>query len=132
MEAFIEIILGFFFELSLQLFGEIFCELGFRALAEACQGKQLKNPALASIGYFILGAAIGGLSLLFFGNALLHKPVWRILNLILTPVAAGLVMAGIGILRQKKGQKVVRLDRFGYGFIFAFGTALVRFLYSAK
>jgi len=37
-------------------------------------------------------------------------------------------MAMIGKIRGKRGQNLVRLDRFGYAFIFAFLMALVRFI----
>ena len=132
MELILEVILQFFFELFLQILAEIFCELGLRPFAEMFQRKQIRNPWLASIGYFLVGAAVGGISLLFFKSTLIQNPSLRIVNLIVTPVLAGLVMLSIGWLRQKRGQYLVRLDRFGYGFIFAFGMALVRFMYATR
>ena len=39
-------------------------------------------------------------------------------------------MVLVGRVRQKKGQNLVRLDRFGYAFVFAFAMALVRFIWA--
>jgi hypothetical protein len=37
----------------------------------------------------------------------------------------------VGKLRLKRGQNIVRLDQFGYAFVFAFAMALVRFTWAA-
>lgn len=132
MEALFEIVLGFLFELFLQILGEVLCEMGSRRVADALQRRPVKNPFLAGIGYFTLGAILGGLSLLIASHSLLHDPTWRLLNLFFTPVLAGFAMTLLGLFRRRKGQELVRLDRFWYGFIFAFGMALVRFLYASK
>jgi hypothetical protein len=52
-------------------------------------------------------------------------------NLFVTPVALGLIMVLIGKLREKKGQEKVRLDKFSYGFLFAFGMCFVRFIWAS-
>ena len=132
MEFILEVILQCCFEFLLQLFTEVFCELGFQSFAEVFKDRRLQNPWLAGPGYFMLGAAAGGISLIIFKATLIHDSTIRVLNLFLTPVLAGLLMTLIGWWRRKKGQYLVRLDRFGYGFLFAFGMALVRFLYAAK
>lgn len=51
-------------------------------------------------------------------------------SLLITPLLAGLSMSGIGVLRERKGKTIIRLDSFSFGFIFAFGMALVRFMYT--
>ena len=73
----------------------------------------------------------GGLSLWIFPTSPIHEPLFRQINLIVTPVALGLVMMLIGKIRLKKGQDLVRLDQFGYAFVFAFAMALVRFIWAA-
>jgi hypothetical protein len=40
----------------------------------------------------------------------------------------GLAMAKLGALLRRKGKQTVRLESFGYGFIFALGMAGIRFL----
>ncbi|HXF10711.1 MAG TPA: hypothetical protein VN625_08005 [Desulfuromonadaceae bacterium] len=130
MEAVLEVILQIFFELLLQFIGEVACEFGLQSLSEIFHRKP--NPWLAGIGYILLGAGIGGLSLLVARSTFIHHPTLRIANLFLTPLLAGLLMAAIGHWRRKRGQDLIRLDRFGYGFLFAFSMALVRFLYATR
>ena len=131
MEEIFEVVLQFIFELMLQLIFEVFSEMGLHSL-DAVFERPVRHPWLASLGYFLLGAAAGGISLLAIRTSLIHHPSARLVNLFLTPVLAGLVMFSIGRWRQKQGRELVRLDRFGYGFLFAFGMALVRFLYATR
>ena len=51
-------------------------------------------------------------------------------SLSIAPLLAGLVMSAIGSIRRGRGMPVIRLDSFAYGFIFAFGMALIRFLFT--
>ncbi len=44
-----------------------------------------------------------------------------------TPVAAGVMMSALGAWRERRGQSRIRIVRFSYGCLFAFGLALVRF-----
>jgi hypothetical protein len=121
-------ILQFIFEMVLQIIGEALFELGVRGVRETFK-RPPPSPALAAVGYVILGAIAGGISLWLFPN-LFIGPTWaRWANLVLTPVAAGVAMAGIGRLRLKKGQAIVRLDTFAYGFLFALPMAVVRFVW---
>jgi hypothetical protein len=132
MEFFLEAVLQFLFEVLLQLLVEVFAEIGFQSIAEVFKRRQVQNPWAAGLGHFLLGAAAGGISLMIFRATLIRSPSVRVVNLVLTPVLVGLVMFSIGRLRQKKGRELVRLDRFGYGFLFAFGMALVRFWYATR
>jgi polynucleotide 5'-kinase involved in rRNA processing len=81
---------------------------------------------LAAIGYALFGATLGGLSLLLFPNNLVQG-AWRVANLVATPIAVGCVMAVLGVWRAHRGQSVLRIDRFAYGYLFALSVALVRF-----
>jgi hypothetical protein len=81
------------------------------------------------IGYFIFGTIAGGLSLLVL-PALFIQAYWlRIVNLVLTPCASGLVMAWVGSWRRRHEKEVIRLETFAYGFCFAVSMALVRFVW---
>jgi hypothetical protein len=60
-------------------------------------------------------------------TAFIENPSLRLLNLLLTPVAGGAMMALLGRLRARKGAPLIQLDHFGYAFTFAFAMALVRF-----
>jgi hypothetical protein len=40
-------------------------------------------------------------------------------------------MAGMGAWRARRGQPVLRIDKFAYGFLFALALALVRYFFAA-
>ena len=57
---------------------------------------------------------------------------WAVVaGLAVTPVLAGLAMGVLGAWRQRRGQELLRLDRFAYGYLFALALALVRFVLAA-
>ena len=124
--------LEFIFELLgeflLQVVGEALVEIGFHSLAEPF--RRPPNPWLAAIGYALFGAILGGISLLVVPNNLVPE-AWRVANLVATPVAVGGVMALMGAWRARRGQPILRIDRFAYGYLFALFIALVRFYFAA-
>lgn len=124
----IEAIFEILGEFLLQVVGEALIELGFHSLAEPFQ--KPPNPWLAAIGYALFGAILGGLSLLAFPNNLVPEP-WRLMNLVATPFAVGGLMVAMGAWRARRGQPVLRIDRFAYGYLFALALALVRFFFAA-
>jgi hypothetical protein len=121
----IEILIEIFGEFLLQAFVEVLAELGLRSLAEPLLKKP--DPWLASLGYVFFGAAIGGLSLLIFPTHFVTEGNHRVLNLILTPIAVGLLMCALGAWRERRGQPKIRINRFFYGYLFALMFTLVRF-----
>ena len=125
MLAFIFEILG---EILLQGVIEALAELGLHSLAEPF--RKPRNPWLAGTGYAIFGAVAGGLSLLLFPSHLVGGELMRIVNLVLTPAAVGMLMCGMGAWRAKRGEPLLRIDRFAYGYLFAVAVALVRFLWA--
>lgn len=125
MLAFLFEILG---EILLQVVLEALVELGLHSLAAPFRKRP--NPWFAAIGYALLGACCGGLSLWLIPDHLVETEHVRILNLVVTPIAVGLLMSLIGIWRAHRGQPLLRLDRFAFGYLFALSLALVRFLYA--
>ena len=123
----------FLFEPILQLLGEILLQILFELLFEVgVHGvdrvlRKPRHPVWSSIGYLLWGGIAGGLSLLVFPNSAIADPNLRLANLLVTPIVAGLSMMFVGRLRQKRGQTVLRIDRFAYAFAFAFAMAAVRF-----
>jgi hypothetical protein len=115
-------------EFLLQALVEALFELGFHSLAKPF--RRPPNPWLAALGYTIFGAAAGAISLLLFPDHLVPITGWRIINLILTPIAVGLLMAAIGAWRARRGHSLLRIDRFSYGYLFALSLALVRFTFA--
>ena len=128
MELLFEVVFQVFGEMLLQVFFEALAELGFHSVRDTM--KRDRNPVLSTIGFVLLGALAGGLSLLIFPHSAIADPDLRLANLLVTPVLIGAAMMLVGWVRQKKGQNLVRLDRFGYAFVFAFAMALVRFIWA--
>jgi hypothetical protein len=124
----LELVLEVLGEFLLQVVGEAFLELGFHSLAEPF--RKPPNPWLAALGYALFGAIFGGLSLLVFPTNLVPQP-WRLVNLVVTPLAVGGIMVLMGAWRAKRGQPVLRIDRFSYGYLFALSLAFIRFHFAA-
>lgn len=123
-----EIIFQLLGELLLQALFELLAELGFRSLANTL--KRPRSPVLSTLGFTLWGILAGAISLLIFPTSHIDDPAFRMLNLFVTPVGLGFLMMLIGRIRRRKGQDLVRLDQFGYAFVFAFAMALVRFIWA--
>ena len=135
MEFLFEIFFQILFEFILQIVAEILMELGLHSIAQVFHGRKTRNPVFAFVGYALLGVIVGGLSLFIFPRPLIRSASFHGINLhgiglLISPLLAGFVMSAIGSLRRKRGMRVIRLDSFGYGFIFAFGMSLIRFLFT--
>lgn len=120
-----EFLVELFLEFGIQIIVECLIELGLHSMAEPL--RRPANPWLASIGYSIFGAILGGVSVWLFPTHMVSSAVWRWGNLLVTPLAVGLSMAWLGGWRARRGQVVLRIDRFSYGYLFALSLALVRF-----
>lgn len=132
MEILLELVLWlaqFLAEMLLQVAGEALFEL----LGQSVKAPFRRRPAspwLAVPGHLVLGALAGAISLWFF-PALFIEAAWlRVVNLALTPLAAGALMALLGAWRRSKQRATIRLDTFAYGFCFALSMALVRFFFA--
>jgi hypothetical protein len=120
-------IVQFLGELLLQAFGELIAELIGRSVKEPFRRPKPIHPWLAAIGYGIFGAIAGAISLWVLPSLFISAEWLRIVNLIATPLVAGLMMERLGAWREMKDQETIRLDTFAYGFVFALSMALVRF-----
>ena len=124
------------FEFLLQLAGEILLQMLAEALAEiglhspAEPFRKQRNPWLAAVGYAVFGATVGGISILLFPSNFVAGVTLRLVNLIVTPIAVGLLMSLMGMWRARRGEPVLRIDRFSYGFLFAFSLALIRYCFA--
>ena len=137
MEFFIEILLEVLKalleaggEVLIQMVVELFGEVVGHGMRETFRRPKPLVPWLAAIGYLAWGALAGGLSLWLFPDNFITTPWLRIANLFLTPLLVGLMMAKLGAWRRNRAQEPIRLDSFSYGFCFAFGTALVRYIWA--
>jgi hypothetical protein len=127
MEIILEFIFSFLGELILQIIAELLIESGFHGLANIVKSRKDRNPYLAFIGYCLLGTIVGFISLAIFPALFITGETFVLINLLVTPVLAGLAMSAIGRWRTKKGKNIIRLDSFIYGFSFALCMALVRY-----
>lgn len=123
-----ELLFQFFAEILLQAAFELLAELGYRSLANRLQ--RPRNPIYSIIGFIILGAIAGSVSLLILPYSPIENSTFRKINLVAMPIILGLMMMLVAKLRQKKNQDLVRIDRFGYAFVFAFAMGLVRFIWA--
>ena len=123
-----EFIIEFVGEFLLQAIAEALVELGLHALAEPF--RQPPNPWLAGFGYAIFGAIAGGISLLVL-PVHFASGGQRLANLLLTPIAVGLLMSAMGAWRARNHQPVLRIDRFAYGYLFALSLALIRYWFAS-
>ncbi|RJG07584.1 hypothetical protein D3870_17705 [Noviherbaspirillum cavernae] len=114
-------------ELLLQIAVEVLVELGFHSLAEPF--RRPPNPWIAAFGYTIFGMIAGGISLFLFPSYLVEG-AWKTVNLVVTPVVVGVLMCVLGWWRSKRGEEVLRIDRFTYGYLFALSFALIRFWFA--
>lgn len=123
-------VLQFVAEIILQIVFEALAELGLHSVREVFRRPAPLHPLLAIFGYAILGAIAGGISLWLFPVHFIGAMWLRVANLAVTPVLAGAAMAALGSWRKGKGEEPVLLDRFAYGFLFAFVMAAVRFFWA--
>ena len=128
MEILLEIIVQFFGEFLLQVLWQLFVEVGLQSLAEPF--RRQSKPLLAVLGYTVFGAVVGGLSLLVFPDFLMAAKGLRMANVVLSPIVAGLSMAALGKWRERRGQAVLRIDKFWYGYLFALAFGLIRFWFA--
>ena len=125
-----KIIFEFFIEFILQLVGEVFVEVTLQKFWGAAWPHKTLNATLAVLMYFGLGVITGWLSLMIFPHSFIRSSRLHGISLLITPLLAGFTMACVGWIRRRQGKLVIQLDSFAYGFLFAFGMALVRFLFT--
>jgi hypothetical protein len=116
-------------EFVLQVVFEALAELGLRSIREPCRQPKPLNPFIAAVGYAIFGTVADVLSLWLLPTLFIRVRWLRVVNLLLTPIAAGGVMAALGAWRCQRDEDLIRIDRFSYGLLFAFAMALVRFIW---
>jgi hypothetical protein len=125
----LEIILELLLELIFQVFGELLVELGLHSLAEPFRREP--NIWVAVLGYLLLGGVVGALSVWLVPQHLTRDGWPRLANLVVTPVIAGFAMTLLGLWRARRGDPVLRIDRFACGYLFALTVAVVRYNFAS-
>lgn len=111
-------------EFLIEAVTQILAELGIRAFSRIFKPKL--NPWLYVADYILLGVMLGCVSLFIFPAHLIHSKPLRLVNLVITPMAAGLCMAGWKAWQVRRGYSALRIDSFVYGFFFALSVSMIR------
>ena len=127
MEILAEIFV-FVLRLLLEVFSETILELCLSGLKEAL-GRENRDPALAALGYLVLGAALGGASLYLWPERLLWRAPRPGLSLLLGPLVGAAAMDAWGRFRRSRGHGTTNLATLLGGGAFALGYAVVRFIW---
>lgn len=125
--------MGIFFELLVwlvvEVFGELVLEVVFAAFKDLF-GRKNHHPVVASAGYLVLGAAIGGLTLWIHPERLLRAGPVPGLSVVLVPLAGGVVMHAWGRYQRANERTTTNLATFLGGASLLFAYSLVRFLWA--
>jgi hypothetical protein len=125
----IEFLIPLILEIVEQLVFEVVVGMGFDAVANAFAPGLEARPSLMGVGYFLMGLLSGIISLIVFRGRLMGPSIVPGLSLIVAPIVTGAVMAWTGAMWRRRGGAPPAVFTFRAGAIFAFGMALVRFLY---
>ena len=133
MEFPIEFLFEVLGQIVLEIVGQVIVEfltaLGWESLTDSVGRESKSRPVLAAVGHLLLGLAAGVISLLIFARRLTpHSPLPG-LSLLLSPIGTGVAMHWLGEFWRERGRDRPALFSFRAGAIFAFGMALVRFVY---
>ena len=129
MEELLFLLLQVLIDLLGQVVLEILWELG-SATYKAMYERPNRNIVVASLGYLLVGVALGAASLFVWPARVFEPGPIPGLSLILSPLGAGLAMHAWGEYRRSRGHVTTSLATFPGGAAFALGTALVRFLWA--
>ena len=82
--------------------------------------------------WLIFGAALAGLSLLIFPGTIVSLPALRIVNLLLAPVASGLLSFKLAQRRARTNPNILPRNHFWQAFWFTIGWVAIRFAYAGR
>lgn len=113
-----------------QILFELIFQFLFEVLADVAW-RQSPEPARATIKALlaaIFAAVLGFLSTLLFPEPFITARPLALAYLILGPLLVGAIMARLGRALERKDKRRTTLERFGYGWLFAFSFTFARFL----
>ena len=117
-----EEIAQFIFELIFQFLFELLADTVWRRLPEPVRA------AVKLVAAAAFAALLGFLSTLVLPEPFITSRAWAIVHLVVGPVLVAWAMARIGRAMEKREKHRTSLERFGYGWLFAFSFTLTRFL----
>ncbi len=131
MEDLLLFLLGIILDSLLEVAGEAILALLVRAIGRLLGRLANLNQFLAGAGFALLGIGAGFLSLVCLPHPLVHSSRFHGISLLISPIITGFVMSLVGRTVRSRGRNSLRIESFGYGFIFALGMAVIR-LHFAK
>lgn len=129
MEIILEIIFELLFELFIQVVAEIGIGFGIEIFKER-RGTTSKGESSVFVisGLLLYGAILGGISTWIIPYRLFNLNIVNGLSIFISPLVTGLIMKVWGGWRESNGKYISHISTFWGGAIFAFGTALTRWL----
>jgi len=122
------ILLEILLEFVVPLFAEFLAELALHELGRIPWMRKTGRVVLTAIMYLGVGLVAGFISILIFPKAFARSSTVPGISLVITPILGGLLMSYIAWLRVRTWDWTIRLETFGYGFLFAFAMTWLRFL----
>lgn len=124
------VLLELIFDAAFEFLAAGLASLFLHAAGVVSKLSAIQNPVLRTCVYALFGLLLGGISLIFLPHHLVHPSRIHGISLIASPLITGLMMWATGAILRRGDKKVPRLESFSYGFSFAFGMALVRFIFA--
>ena len=128
MEEILYLLLRLLVEILWQFVLEVLVEFGLLVAKHALKRPATRSALIAAVGLLLMGAGVGGASLLIWPDRLFPPGPIPGLSLFVGPLAVGVAMHAWGRYRRAKGRGTTSLATFFGGAAFALGTAVVRFL----
>jgi hypothetical protein len=128
MEEVLVVLFQFLFELILN----VLSNLPFEWPSKGRQTPERESIWPVCAIWFMVGCGVGGMSLLLVGYALLQPGWLRIANLVLSPIASGLIAKTLAEQRAPSNPMLVPRNHFWYAFWFSLGVAFTRFAYATR
>jgi len=116
------------FEAIFEIACEALASLLTRGISRLFKAISDVNPVATTFALGVFGALVGFLSVVAYPHPLVHPSRFHGVSVIASPLITGIVMSQLGRLLRNNGRRVMPIESFGYGFMFAFAMALVRFL----
>ena len=123
------------FELLFEFFGELILQLGFEALGDTFKlgwqkltGRETGTTVKREAGWSVVtGIFCGGVTLLIFPVLAIRVPMLQLLNVLVAPLVAGLLVERVRAWRESR--KEFSMPVFGYAALFGAAFALTRWTF---
>jgi hypothetical protein len=133
MEDFLLLIVSGIAEILAEVVFQVVMEVAVASIARLFRNISTEstvwNPLATAVGYFLLGLLSGVLSVVVAPHPIVRPSKIHGISLLISPLITGLIMSQIGVWIRRRELRSVRIESFAYGFTFAFGIAIFRFLW---